>query len=76
MFVLYPWMQNKEMRAVARVLTNQQNVDPAVDTSISEVNSDVYTRPREGYVTKAAQRKTVQEETRVAVLAQWEAEKW
>ena len=75
MFALYPWTQNKETRAAARALAYQQNTT-AVDALISEVNSDVYTRPREGYVTKAAQRKTVQEETRVAVLAQWEAEKW
>ena len=70
MFVLYPWMQNKEMRAVARALAYQQNMDPAVSAWILEVNSDACTGPRAGYVTKAAQRNTTQEETRAAVLVQ------
>ena len=63
------------MRVVAMALVYQQNTDPAVDACISEVNTDACTGPRAGYVTKAAQRKTMQEETRAAVLARWEAKK-
>ena len=51
----------------------QQNTEPHVDAYILEVDHDVYTGTRAGYITKAYEQKQTRDETRATVLAQWES---
>ena len=66
--------QDKEVRSQAMARAYQQNTDPEANAWREVVNGEVERGPRENHVSTVARRKRSREESRSAVIEEWEAE--